>query len=581
MLRPEPFELSGESYQTPKHLILVRVLEPTSTPLSSDVSRTYFEMHKSHMPAIDVFTKSELQWGAMKASVLGTYYDDDGAVSFGADIETYYSPHLYEVYCPPPAMLGALVNAFVAMDESLSIGTIRLTESAFSSQTRIDVRVAPRDFVGARTALFGKTRMGKSNTVKIIMRMIMDSDSNIGQVVFDLNGEYANRNEQDDTSIFELYQDRCVRYSLRQDADPDVRVLKANFFTDLELGLRIIRALWEGEWGKPAGYETAFMSWELPDEDALKRLKTDDRSQYTRTARNISIYRALLHRAGFEAPESLKTIDLNLKEAVRALAASGDEAVPDRVTLSEAGAIYAKVWRQYNPAAPPFNSGHDEYFDPVAQSLLSILAQAPAGSAPSYTGYMKLRRFLPYHSVAAANLVDEIVKAVDGSKTVIVDLSNAADEIYGFYCELLSRAVFDSQMRKFTSGELGDHYVQFYFEEAHNLFPRDDSNLKGIYNRLAKEGAKFHIGLVYSTQSIASLSPDLLKNTENFFIAHLNDESEIRSLTRYYEFRDVGADVQRTKTKGFVRMITSSHRFALPVQIDKFGPDMGQHDAVR
>jgi hypothetical protein len=71
---------------------------------------------------------------------------------------------------------------------------------------------------------------------------------------------------------------------------------------------------------------------------------------------------------------------------------------------------------------------------------------------------------------------------------------------------------------------------------------------------------------------MTTLSPDLLKNTENFFIAHLNDDREIRELTRHYEFRDVGPDVQRSKTRGYVRMITLSHRYALPVQIHKFGP---------
>jgi hypothetical protein len=58
----------------------------------------------------------------------------------------------------------------------------------------------------------------------------------------------------------------------------------------------------------------------------------------------------------------------------------------------------------------------------------------------------------------------------------------------------------------------------------------------------------------------------------NVSTGHLNDDREIRALTRFHEFRDVGADVQRTKKHGFVRMITRSHRFALPVQIRKFGP---------
>jgi len=568
VVRPEPFEVAGEEYMTPKHLILVRVLEPASTPLSNEVSRTYFEMHKSHMPEIDVFTRSELQWGAMNAAVLGTYYDcGDGTIEFGADIETYYSPHLYAVYSPTAEMLAKLVNAFVDKTASLPIGTMRLTESAFSPAPRIDINVAPRDFVGARTALFGKTRMGKSNTVKIILQMIMDSDVDIGQVVFDLNGEYANRNEQDDTSIYELYEDRCVRYSLRDNAEPDVRVLKANFYEDLRLGHRIIRGLYEREHGKPANYEQAFIEWEMPDDETLKRLKQEDRGEWTRASRAVSIYKAVLQKAGFPAPGSMQ-VDLHLKKDVRALA--GD--VPETVPLKDAAAIYTDVWSQYKPDQEPFKGGREEYFDTVAKSLLSILAQGPAGSRGQYSGFVKLIPFRAFHSVDAGNLVEDIVGVVNDSKTVIIDLSNAPEEVYEFYSELISRAVFDSQMRKFTSGELGEHFVQFYFEEAHNLFPRDDKDLKGIYNRLAKEGAKFHIGVVYSTQSIASLSPDLLKNTENFFIAHLNDDSEIKALTRYYEFRDVGADVQRTRTRGFVRMITSSHRFALPVQIAKFGP---------
>ena len=96
-----------------------------------------------------------------------------------------------------------------------------------------------------------------------------------------------------------------------------------------------------------------------------------------------------------------------------------------------------------------------------------------------------------------------------------------------------------------------------------------------VAGALKEIAARLNIGLVYSTQSIESLSPDLLKNTENFFIAHLNDDREIRALTRFHEFRDVGADVQRTKARGFVRMITRSHRFALPVQVRKFGPGDG------
>jgi len=71
---------------------------------------------------------------------------------------------------------------------------------------------------------------------------------------------------------------------------------------------------------------------------------------------------------------------------------------------------------------------------------------------------------------------------------------------------------------------------------------------------------------------MTTLSLDVPKTTENFFIAHLDDDREVREVTRKYAFRDVADDVQRTMSKGFVRMITQSHRFALPAQIRKFEP---------
>jgi hypothetical protein len=45
-----------------------------------------------------------------------------------------------------------------------------------------------------------KTRLGKSNVVKLLAQAIIDateSDKTVGQLIFDINGEYANDNPQD------------------------------------------------------------------------------------------------------------------------------------------------------------------------------------------------------------------------------------------------------------------------------------------------------------------------------------------------------------------------------------------------
>ncbi len=58
----------------PPHFTLLRVSESAPTPLSKEVQQTYFELQKKSMPELDIFTQSELQWGALKTAVLGMFY---------------------------------------------------------------------------------------------------------------------------------------------------------------------------------------------------------------------------------------------------------------------------------------------------------------------------------------------------------------------------------------------------------------------------------------------------------------------------------------------------------------------------
>src|ERR1700751_4011136 len=84
------------------------------------------------------------------------------------------------------------------------------------------------------------TRTGKSNTVKKILESVKDLSGKgvtldteklkpIGQIIFDINGEYANANQQDEgTAIFELFSKDTTRYALQE--KPGFEVMKLNFF---------------------------------------------------------------------------------------------------------------------------------------------------------------------------------------------------------------------------------------------------------------------------------------------------------------------------------------------------------------
>jgi len=167
----------------------------------------------------------------------------------------------------------------------------------------------------------------------------------------------------------------------------------------------------------------------------------------------------------------------------------------------------------------------------------------------------------------------EIVNALRLGKIIIIDLSQGDPLIQSLYSEKICSRIFADSMNNFIKTK-PNNFIQFYFEEAHNLFPKkEDKDLSQIYNRVAKEGAKLNLAMTYATQEVSSISSNILKNTQNWFIAHLNNEDETKELRKYYDFEDFTDSLVRFSAKndkGFVRMKSYSNPFIVPVQIDKF-----------
>ena len=177
---PSSFE-SGEM-SIPPHFTLLRVLDAAPTPLSMEVQQTYFELQKKSMPELDIFTQSELQWGALKTSVLGMFYPhptEQDAVEFSGDLNNYLSAHKYLIYSPDDRLLNLVNNAIVPMKNRFLIGKLRLTECRLPLPSKtlpnVDIYLSTDDFKGTRTAMFGKTRLGKSNVVKLIVQSLIET----------------------------------------------------------------------------------------------------------------------------------------------------------------------------------------------------------------------------------------------------------------------------------------------------------------------------------------------------------------------------------------------------------------------
>lgn len=573
----------------PPHFTLLRVTGVSPTPLSNQVQQTYFELHKKSMPELDVWTQSELQWGALDCDVLGMFYADPTdmqRLAYSGDVNNVVSAHRYKVFSPDEALLKVIVNGMVKQDNRVDIGALRTMECGLSSSDMpiIPVMISMKDFKGCRTAMFGKTRLGKSNVVKLIAKGMLDStvdDNSVGQLIFDINGEYANDNPQDgNKSLRSANEGRCEVYALTKRPETPSKPLRLNFYEQTDSAIQILGSMLAQD-NNASHYVKSFSSVGLPSIEEIKALPDGDRA---RPIRKIQMFWAILLKAGFEMDEArlrkLGLVARNTKNfdphfnkdlrtaAYRAVNGSAPPAAADSQDALRSELEVIAKFRRENPndAALISKSSGKPMFDPDDIALLEFFSPGASRTGPGM-----LRSYKSFHSPHAGDFIGEILVLLDQGRTVILDLGNATDEIRRYFADMLSKSVFAHQEKKFVGNNLGAHFVQLYFEEAHNLFPPDARDLTGVYARFAKEGAKFHIGMVYSTQSPSTINRDLLAQTENFFVGHLSSQDEVKSLGRVQvAFEGIEQDILRAKTPGYMRMLTMSHRFVIPVQAIKF-----------
>lgn len=601
--------------QSNAEAILLRVIQPTRLPTDQEVISSMVEYYKDDIRTgtnqrsqLDTFTRYEFSFSGLECSVLGSFYiDSQNRIRFGADLENFYSAHNYSVIKPSPDILKAIVNyrenGSPGGVGDIKIGKVRYSSSRRFQQTEEDVPVyvqAP-DFAGKRTALFGMTRTGKSNTVKKIIQSCVEMSDNaplqldqdaespeevlqpltednnpkypIGQIIFDINGEYANPNLQDQgTAIFDMYQDRTVRYSTVQKSG--FLEMKVNFFEEVENGFELIRS-YPTISDDTNRFVVNFKSVDLnqPEDYATNH------SASTRHDRRVAVYLCCLYRAGFQPSPNFRirfTANQDVRNAVR----QGVD--PSRgMTLEEASNWWENLWDIYEDNAVFANYRQQngrEWADEDLKALLVMLTRkSRSGGRADCSGFRILNPVREQHTSTLQTPYDQdILNKLRQGKIVIVDLSLGNPEIQAMFSERICRRIFADAVSRFTSTR-PNNFIQFYFEEAHNLFPKkEDKDLSQIYNRLAKEGAKFNLGLIYATQEVSSISGNILKATQNWFISHLNNEDEIRELRKYYDFSDFTESLIRFSQdtdKGFVRMKTYSNPFVIPVQIDRFPPE--------
>lgn len=552
--------------------ILLRAIGTADIPQKKEIIESMTDSYMSQQEARrdiepDVYTKNFYQWNGLSCRVLGTFFfDKNKKLCFGTDMENFIAAHNYKVYKPRKNEIDIIINENADFKDSEArekFGTLRYSSSNSYDEDGeyvSEVYLRTNDIIARRSAFFGMTRMGKSNTIKIIISAIeslnksKSQNEKIGQIIFDINGEYTFSNEQDKGSIYEKFKDNVLRFSTslkKTEQYSDVKVVQYNFYNDETLEESFNLLCDELLLIKTADYFKDFRSIDITQE-------SEDREEQSAINRKRAIYKCILKRAGFEQRDDykLKFYRFTLENKEQDKIDKENNKPHEGISIKDACKYFDNV---------DLSKTDKKYQDDKQYAALLKVFQAK-----SVSGYKALMDLKSLHSLEGGNdYKKDIDSALREEKIILVDLSTASTETQQKYIDRLCSYIFAKSMEKFTNEETPD-YIQMYFEEAHNIFPKDDKDLTNIYNRLAKESAKLKIGISYSTQEVSSVAPSILKNTQNWFISHLNNKDEVKTLEKYYDFADFSQSIIRNSDIGFARVKLFSNNFIIPVQIDKF-----------
>ncbi|MCB9447120.1 MAG: ATP-binding protein [Flavobacteriales bacterium] len=613
--------------------VLLRVMDAAALPQDKEAERIRVETaqrisgetekHWDDAGSMDLRTKNILGFAGVQCRIIGTFFLEENGhngeaplnLKFGSDISNYYPNRGLKVYKPNGQALEQIVNYAdptsiqdhiekYGNTERVKLGFVRYasTNRKYQQIDDVPVYIYPADLLSQKSALFGMTRTGKSNTTKIIAKSVFELRTNenpndkplrIGQIIFDPNGEYANENVQDNNSALKnvwqllpngVKSDEVVTYGItRHPNDPERTLMLLNFFetSNTQIGKSIIDSILSED---STNYIRQFcqVSFDEPD--------PNDRSATTRYNRRLLAYRSVLARAGFQVPQSLRASTRGLfnQDLLTALQTgrNNNPPNPEYVSAAQVFSNPSPSWGQLANAfealdkfirdsssnyttfenayvSRPNGSG-DRWADEDLKKIIGIF-QYPNGTR-------KIGKAAEQHSAdTTSDYAEDIYNHLVQGKLVIIDQSSGEPELNKSSATRIMTKIFKENQRKFVQGETNIPEILVYVEEAHNILPAgNDLDLSDIWVRTAKEGSKYRIGMVYATQEVSSIQKNILKNTANWFISHLNNTDETKELCKYYDFADFEPSIRRAQDKGFLRVKTLSNLFVIPVQVDRF-----------
>lgn len=377
----------------------------------------------------------------------------------------------------------------------------------------VPVEVPLSTLLGRHLAVLGSTGQGKTNFVASLTQTLLNRLTHPRIVIFDINGEYAN--------AFSHIQDNGLRISVvgtKEKANNDyggkAEFLRIPYFALGRHGLG--RLLLPSEKTQMPALRFSI--------DRLKYLQTDAEGAGL-VGEKISLFDDC---RGGDASDALDVIS-RLRDPVKLAEA---EAWPHMRALSCLAADWYAIQKtKGGHERSSFLFGHVQSLVNRIRSLIDDERFRTVvdieGGAPSNAG-LNL-------DDEATTLINKLFGSPEDDKAFkvhVIDMSNVAQDLMPFVLGSLLE-LFASEL--FKRGPSKSHPTFLVLEEAHHYLrqlPGDSETGQQAlaYERLAKEGRKFGLSLLVSTQRPSELSPTVLAQCGTWCVFRLTNEQDQRSI---------------------------------------------------
>ena len=534
--------------------ILIRIQKEARLPAAAENDQTRqgviedsgnSEPWAARMP---VWVRDKMSLHGLECSVLGTFIQQpDSSYRYAEDIDNYYAVNELMVWKPDPRTLDLIVNHQHRSNDipinhaNTKIGMTRFAAAERDGAVKAEFRINPTDIMKRRTAYFGMSRSGKSNGLKIVAETIYrlrgdDPEHRVGQVIFDLSGEYAQDNYQDGKGLHRVHETlnlprdpEVSTYGLiPRPWDPDRKLMKLNFYGDpiprqwrnpqdtptveraleqLMAGKEIIRAILPNETSR---YTIAFRDVDLSVEASI----AGDYAAQTRYYRAILAYRTALYAAGLQPPTWQPTIQgpgknsifsgelvdamqpannvgsNNQNEYLQAatLIKTAKNAQQNRflMTWDQLLVVFTALSNFIEDRQSHFQNFEQEYINQHDESWADARFRSVLRIFFNRNGPRAFQRAQEQHYPnTATDFAKAVVDDLDQGKLVIIDQSAGEAEQNQAAAERVMSHIYQAQGEKFRSGlahlnptqppdpaAATKGHIIVYVEEAHNLLPR-------------------------------------------------------------------------------------------------------------